>query len=65
MFFEQVPRAAMIHPPLDLGANHNKVTLEALEQQILHYIIVQANSGNQISIQFIRELFETARKMLK
>lgn len=38
---------------------------DSLEKQLLHYITSQADSGNTIKKQFIRDLFFHARKLVK
>lgn len=61
--------AAIKARPLDIGFNqdsrHNKIVIESLEGQVLHYIKSRAEQGETISVVFLKDLFFQARKMLR
>lgn len=60
------PRAREVLRPLDIVDTQNKTrfefALEILEREVLGYIIAQANAGEILDRQYIRNLFFHAKK---
>ena len=60
------PRAREVLRPLDIVDTQNKTrfefALEILEREVLGYIIVQANHGEVLDSQHIKNLFFHAKK---
>ena len=63
------PRAQSAIRPLDIVDTQNQTrfefALDRLEKELLHYIIVQAETGQILSQRHIRDLFFHAKKAVR
>lgn len=63
------PRAQVAIKPLDIVDTQNQTrfefALDRLEKELLHYIIVQASTGQILSSQHIKDLFFHTKKAVR